>query len=175
MKVLFFSSYISYILIFLKKKLTSDISFFKLFICSFGSKWEAILFLFKAGSWELVVFLFWWRLIISFLSKLLTRSSNLLLNILANGTISFCNSLPCQNNCFNTRFRTIMKILLFFSSISHSSFANPNIIFYYICTRFVCLRAGKYSKCLHISCFLLTYRLKPNRAFFDSQQLVISP
>ena len=44
-----------------------------------------------------------------------------------------------------------------FNSIFCPSFANSNIISYYIYAWVVCLRANKCSKCLHTNYFFLTY------------------
>ena len=126
---LFLSITIYYSLI---TNLTSDKLLFASFISSFIPEWPAILFFFTApsslpkwpttpffpvaGSWGLVAFLFWHRLLTSLLSKLLTCSLSLLLNMLDNGTTFSYKFLSWPNACFNTRFYNIVRIFPFLSA-----------------------------------------------------------
>ncbi len=65
-------------------------------------------------------------------------------------------------------------LFISFNWISHLSFANSNIISYCIYAWLVYFKAlSRYSKCLYIDCFLLTYWLKPNCAFSSDQIFVI--
>ncbi len=64
-------------------------------------------------------------------------------------------------------------LFISFDWISRPSFANPNIISYYVYIRLVCLKAGGYNKCLYTGCFFLTCWLKLNHTFSNGQLLII--
>ena len=101
-----------------KKTNLKDVSLYILHLFPI-SEWPVTLFLSIPNSRGLVAFLVWRRLITSFSSEVLTRSSSLLLYALDNGITSSCNSLLSLNTYFNTRFQSIVRI---FSTLSGCAF-----------------------------------------------------
>lgn len=96
------------------KKLMSNIFLFVSSVSSSILDWPVILFFPVASSRGLVVFLLWRHLITSSSSKLLIRSLSLLINMFNNGLNSCYNFLPYPNAYFHIRFRSIVRILLFY-------------------------------------------------------------
>ena len=117
--------------------------------------------------------IFFWQPLMTFLLlKVLTSLSRLLLNILDNET-TFLQLLASPKHFFKHTFlQYIEDFFIFVSSISCSSFANPNIISNSVFAWLVCSKTGGY-KVLCTGGFLLTCWLKPNRVFFSGQPIII--
>lgn len=107
---LLFAPFISILILEWLKTLFLLVIFFSIL------KWPATSFLPVTRSQGLIAFLLWQWLIIFSLSELLIKSLSLLLNMLNNSMTFSCNSLPCLNVCFNTRFCSMRKICSFLST-----------------------------------------------------------